>query len=269
MKAILTDVTRCIGCHKCVNACVKENNLGPQTHDRWTEGDGLSAQRFTAIVREGQFFVRKQCRHCIEPACVASCPVGALQKTAEGPVIYDKSRCLGCRYCMMACPFGIPRYEWKSPVPYVRKCTMCYESRTRHGKQPACTEACPTQATIFGEREALLDEAKKRIAAGQQKYMQKIDGEHEVGGTCVIYLSPVPLDVLLVGRQLDNRPLPDRTMLAMSMVPPAFVGMGALMGGLYWIIGRRNRLAKDQKQESHEAHQAPPPATEKEPSSVK
>ncbi len=243
MKAILTDVTKCIGCNRCVEACIKENSLAEFAPYRWLAADGLSGQRFTSILRHGGYFVRKQCRHCLEPACVSACPVGALQRTPEGAVIYDGGKCLGCRYCMMACPFGIPRYLWESAVPYVRKCTMCYTTRVSQGRQPACTEACPTQATIFGEREELIEEARRSMAKNPGLYQAGLIGEKDVGGTAVLYLSPVPLDLLWVGRKLDERPLPDRTRTAMMAVPPVFVGMGALMGGLYWIIERRKRLA--------------------------
>ena len=242
MKAILTDVSKCIGCEKCVAACVVENRLADSVSYRWTSGDGLSAERFTAVVHRGASYVRKQCRHCVEPACVSACPVGALRRTPEGPVVCDRSKCLGCRYCMMACPFGIPRYEWAAAVPYVRKCTMCYASRVTHGRQPACTEACPTQATVFGERDALLAEAHRRIAAAPGTYRPRVCGEADVGGTCVLYVSPIDLEFLSLGRCQEGRVLPRLTMTAMAAVPPAFVGMGAIMGGLYWIIGRRQKL---------------------------
>ncbi len=243
MKAILTDVTKCIGCEKCVAACATENKLEAPLPARWTRGDGLSGERFTAVVHENGANVRKQCRHCIEPACASACPVGALHKTAEGPVVYDKEKCLGCRYCMMACPFGIPRYQWGSAVPYVRKCTMCYENRVKQGRQPACTEACPTQATIFGERAPLLAEAHKRIGEAPEKYRPVVWGETDAGGTGVIYVSPVPLDFLNVGRSVESQALPRLTANAMAAVPPVFVSMGAIMGGVRWVIGRRMKLA--------------------------
>jgi len=246
MKAILTDVTLCIGCEECVRACRIENRLGEERPYRWIRTDDrLSADRFTSIVRKDGYFVRKQCRHCLEPACVTACPVGALHKTPEGPVVYDPKKCLGCRYCMMACPFGIPRYSWYSPAPYIRKCTMCYETRIRKGLQPACTEACPTNATIFGERDELLKEAHERISENPERYLPKVFGQTEVGGTAVMYLSPVELDILALGLPVGDDPLPVRTLPAMMAVPPVFVGMGVLMAGLYWVIERRNRLRSD------------------------
>ena len=169
-KAILTDTTLCIGCEKCVEACRRENKLGEDKPRPWKMRiDDLSATRYTTIVRRpGSRFVRQQCRHCRQPACVSACLVGALQKTPEGPVIYDPDRCIGCRYCMMACPYGIPRYDWDKPVPYVRKCTLCY-ARLGQGREPACVEACPTKATIFGARDDLLAEAHRRIRRNPRK----------------------------------------------------------------------------------------------------
>ncbi len=242
MKAILTDVTKCIGCLECVAACKEANGLEMDAPRQWQRNDGLSALNWTSIIRKpDNRFVRKQCRHCLEPACAASCPVGALHKTPEGPVIYDSDKCLGCRYCMMACPYGIPRYDWDKIVPYVRKCTMCH-SRILDGQTPACTAACPTGATIFGERDELLRIAAERIRQEPHKYIQTIYGEKEFGGTLVLYISDIDLSFLAYGSRIDDKPLPRKTAPAMKAVPFAFLGMGAVMYGLHWIIDRRRRL---------------------------
>ncbi len=244
-KAILTDVTKCIGCLKCVSACKEVNHLGMDVPRIWDKNDGLSAENWTSIIaKPDNHYVRKQCRHCIEPACVSVCPVGALQRTELGPVIYDSGKCMGCRYCMMACPFGIPRYDWDKTVPHVEKCIMCYD-RIKDGKQPACTEACPEHATIFGDRAALLKEAHKRITENPGKYINRVWGEHEVGGTSVLYISDIDLDFLTYQTQPVDRPLPKETAAAMDAVPYAFVGMGGLMLGLNWIIRRRMKLSED------------------------
>ena len=134
--AILTDTTNCIGCNECAIACKKVNHLPADMPRRWDLEDGLSARNWTSVVEgPNHAYARQQCRHCLEPACVASCPVGALSKTEIGAVVYDSSRCMGCRYCMMACPYGIPRYDWDQAVPYIRKCILCY-SRIR-ARRPA------------------------------------------------------------------------------------------------------------------------------------
>jgi formate dehydrogenase iron-sulfur subunit len=243
MRAILTDTTKCVGCEKCVAACKKENGLAEDIPFTWRLDDGLNSTRWTTIVRRpGGVFVRKQCRHCIEPACASACPVGALHASGNGPVVYDPAKCMGCRYCMMACPFGIPRYQWEAAVPYVKKCTMCV-SRQEEGKQPACTEACPTEATIFGDRDELVAEARRRIGAEPARYVDAVFGETDVGGTCVLYVSGIDLGFLHLGNETGEKPMPERTRYAMGAVPFAFIGMGALMGGLYWVIGRRNELA--------------------------
>ena len=188
MKAILTDVTRCIGCELCVAKCKEINKLGVDRPWPWLSPDRLSAARWTTVItRPGSRYVRKHCQHCLDPACVAACPVAALRRTPEGAVIYDVSVCLGCRYCMNACPFGIPRYNWESARPAIQKCNLCHP-RILEGKKPGCVEVCPTEATIFGDREELLAEARRRLQAEPDRYIHKIWGEHEVGGTSVLYL---------------------------------------------------------------------------------
>jgi formate dehydrogenase iron-sulfur subunit len=237
--AILTDTTLCIGCNECTLACKKANHLEPDVPRRWDLDDGLSARNWTSVV-EGpdRSFVRKQCRHCLEPACVSACPVGALSRTDIGAVVYDSAKCMGCRYCMMACPYGIPRYDWDQAVPYVRKCILCYD-RIRAGGQPACTDACPTKATIFGDRDLLLAEARRRIRENPGRYVDRVWGEHEIGGTSVLYISNVDLSFLTHGIQLGSVPVPERTKAAMHAVPFAFTGVVAVMAGLNWIIDRR------------------------------
>ncbi len=237
--AILTDTTKCIGCNQCGIACKRVNHLAPDAPRRWDLDDGLSARNWTSIV-EGpkRTFARKQCRHCLEPACVSACPVGALSKTSIGAVVYDSAKCMGCRYCMMACPYGIPRYDWELTVPYVRKCILCYD-RIREGGQPACTEACPTKTTIFGDRGVLLTEAHRRIAVSPGLYVNKVWGEHDLGGTSVLYISNVDLSFLAAGSPAGSSPLPETTALAMHAVPFAFTGVVGAMAGLNWIINRR------------------------------
>lgn len=246
--AILTDVTRCVGCLECVAACKREYGLEYDVPRTWQNNDGLSARNWTSVLqKDTNRFVRKQCRHCLEPACASACPVGALHKTDLGPVVYDRDKCLGCRYCMMACPYAIPRYDWAETIPYVRKCILCYD-RIANGQQPACTAACPYEATVFGDRDALLAEARRRIAAHPQKYIDHIWGEHEVGGSSVLYISDIDLGFLCYQPNLQTV-LPRTTETAMKSVPYAFVGMGGAMLGLHWIIKRREKLAKHDDEE--------------------
>ena len=244
--AILTDTTLCTGCEECVKACKEINHLGKDRSRRWNGAiDDLSATRFTTIVRQrGGLFVRRQCRHCQSPACVSACIVGALQKTDEGPVIYDDKKCIGCRYCMLACPYGIPRYEWDEAIPYVRKCTFCYD-KIMSGEldRPACVAACPQNATIFGTRDDMIREAKNRIAASPGKYWQdRVIGETEVGGTSVLYISDRPLDFLAWKADIGDRPLPELTAASLKMVPPTILVVGGVMAAVWWVIGRRMEM---------------------------
>ena len=160
--AILIDTTLCNGCEICIDACKKENGLGP---DRLWPGqakiDDLSASRYSTIdPRPGGHFVRKMCRHCLDPACVSACLVNAMQKTPEGPVIYDPSRCMGCRYCMVACPYDIPvMWEGKSS-----KCDGCKATVTAGG-EPWCVKTCPSSALMYGPREEIKAEVHRRAEA--------------------------------------------------------------------------------------------------------
>ncbi len=272
-KAILTDVTKCIGCERCVQGCVEQNKLPREIPTRYRGDDGLSARRFTSIMRisgreEGTWRnVRRQCMHCVEPTCAAACLVGAFTKTADGAVSYDASKCIGCRYCMLACPFGIPRYEYDKALPYVRKCKMNDECRVEGGL-PACVAACPTKATIFGPRDELLKEARRRIAAAPDRYIDHIWGEHEFGGTSVMYISDVPLGSTLripTDEELREMRVPQ---LADSSVPHMmhdwvlvtpfqFATVSVGLAGV-WFMRRRARLmAEEQGGEKHEAEAAP------------
>jgi formate dehydrogenase iron-sulfur subunit len=254
--SLLTDVTKCIGCNECVKACREANDLPPDKPWRWLNKiTDLSSARWTTINRVdadgGDRFVRRHCRHCLEPACVEACIVGALQKSPEGAVIYDRDICIGCRYCMIACPFEIPRYSWEDTVPYVQKCDFCYERVQQEGKLPACVEACPAEATIFGEREELLAEARRRLASEPGKYIQRIWGEREVGGTSVLYVSDVNINLTDLDAPIsDETPMPERTFKILHHMPEVFVEMAVVMGGIYWVIERRDRLALERAAEA-------------------
>ncbi len=243
---ILTDVTKCIGCEACVRACKELNGTGEDRPWPWQDRiDDLSATRWTTVDRLSRDrYVRRQCRHCLDPACASACPVGALTKSPEGAVVYDPSICMGCRYCMMACPFRIPRYSWDSAAPEVRKCILCHD-RVQSGEieEPGCTAACPTGATVFGrDRDALLAMAHQRIRAAPGRYLPHVYGETEAGGTGVLTISDV--DIRLPPT-VPEEPLPERTAGAMHAVPFAFVGMGAAMIGFRWFLGRRDRLREE------------------------
>ena len=251
--AILTDVTRCIGCEECVAACQRTNGTGPDAPFAW-QGDpsALSASRWTTLVETGDRFVRVHCRHCLDPSCAAACPVGALHRTPEGPVAYNPEICMGCRYCMVACPFAMTRYEWGSATPRVRKCILCYDKvRSGELEQPACTGACPKEATVFGERNALLAEARRRIAAAPGRYLDHVWGEHEVGGTSVLYVSDVDLEAAGWPRRLGSEARPVLARKVLHTVPYTFFGVAAAMYGVHWTLDRRRKVAAAEKTGPH------------------
>ncbi len=238
-KALLYDATLCIDCKQCEQACAEHNKL---PYDDKIAAEQQSAHKFTVVLAKEDKFMRRLCMNCNDPACVSVCPVAALRKTSAGPVIYDVSRCMGCRYCMIACPFGVPRYEWNSINPKVQKCTMCAD-RVLAGKQTACAEACPTGATKFGERSELLAEARQRLRDNPGKYVDHIYGEHEVGGTSVLLLSSVPFEEFGYRTDLPTDPLPNRTFIVQKQIP-AFVPLWAsVLGGIWWITHRRAEVA--------------------------
>lgn len=236
-KALLIDFTKCIGCNACVYACKEENNL-PEKEEK-----DLSATTYTVVKEKEGVFFRRLCMHCNDPACASVCPVKAFEKTPNGPVIYHSKKCIGCRYCIQACPFAVPTYEWKSTKPLVKKCTMCAE-RQKKGKITACAEACPTEATIFGDRNELLKEARRRIKENPDLYVNHIYGEKEIGGTSVLFLSSVPFEKLGFRTDLTEEPLPLLTWKIMSKIPNYVVVSGVFLYGIYWIINRRMELAE-------------------------
>lgn len=241
-KAILFDVTRCIGCKACEVACKDQNHL-PENDDT-----KLTARTWNIVQQYGELYVRRFCMHCQTPTCVSVCPVGAFVKRDDGVVLYDENKCIGCRYCMAACPFQVPKYEWDSTLPRVQKCIMC-ASRLQKGEQPACTEICPTAASLFGERDELLQEARQRIQANPGQYVDHIYGEKEVGGTSVIYLSNVPFAELGFDTNLTTDPLPSLTWYVLSKIPNLVSIGGVMLFGIWWIINRRITLERQRVQQ--------------------
>ncbi len=187
--------------------------------------------------------------HCLEPACVSACPVGALQKLPWGPVIYKVERCIGCRYCMMACPFKIPKYEWESLNPRVGKCDLCIH-RTSKGQETACSYVCPTGATTSGPRAELIDRAWRRIKRYKDRYIPHIYGVEEVGGTSTLILSDRPFSDLGYRTDILNKPLPQLTWNVLDKLPNLVLTGGIFLGGMYWIINRRMHLMEHPEDEN-------------------
>jgi formate dehydrogenase iron-sulfur subunit len=261
-KSILIDTTRCVGCQRCVVACKLVNGLLKTSRGDFLTTDALraltpdtdlpmdesgdeqlSAHALNVVQSHGEVYVRRFCMHCQDPTCVSVCPVGAFRKTAAGPVVYAEDRCMGCRYCMVACPFGVPRYEWEKVwAPRVKKCHMC-TPRQAKGLRPACTEVCPVQAGVFGERDDLLREAENRLRQEPTKYVQRIYGKQEVGGTSVLYLSAVPFEALGLPANLPSEALPGYTYRVLSKIPDLVPLAGAALAGIWWITRRREEVA--------------------------
>jgi formate dehydrogenase iron-sulfur subunit len=253
IKALLYDATICIGCKQCEVGCAQENNL--PYGDAVAAEEKQSEHKYTVVLTKGDKFMRKLCMNCQDPACASACPVAALKKSAAGPVTYDADRCMGCRYCMLACPFNVPKYEWGKVLPKVRKCTMCSE-RVARGKQTACAEICPTGATKFGDRDELIAEAQQRIRDNPGKYVNHIYGLNEVGGTSVLLLSSVPFNEFGYPQDHLEEPMPALTFRVISRVPDVVTLGGVLLGGVWWITNRRVDVAaaegKPQKSSSEE-----------------
>ena len=218
---VLVDTTSCIGCRRCEWAC-NEWNKNPNQPMKSLDDKKvcdkprkLNPQSFTVVNRfkspkaAAPVYVKRQCMHCEDPACLSACFVHAFTKTRNGSVVYNPDVCVGCRYCMVACPFDIPTYEYNDPItPRIRKCTFCFDRTSKEGRVPACVEMCPTETLIFGKRNELVKLAHQRINMHPRTYIDHVYGEHEVGGTSWLYLSGVPFEELGLRTDLGNQPIP-------------------------------------------------------------
>ena len=244
---LLFDATRCVGCGACSAACKEQNQL-PATIEAVP-----TAYTWTVVQKRSGLNVRSLCMHCLEPTCVSVCPVAALQKSALGPVTYDGAKCIGCRYCIMACPFSVPKYQWDRAIPVVGKCVMCID-RVKAGLATACASVCPTGATQYGERDALIAEARARIAAKPSGYVDHIYGIEEAGGTGVLMLSSVPFEQIGMKTNLPRQALPILTWEVLSKVPVFVAVAAAGLYGVFWITKRRDDVAAaEHSPEGHES----------------
>lgn len=249
-NAILYDSTRCGGCQTCEFSCAEANGL-PDPTDEVKAGvvRNTDDQHRTVVnafaASTGEAYLKKQCMHCNEPACAAACLTKAMYKTKEGPVIWREDKCMGCRYCMVSCPFDIPKFEYASPNPKIVKCSMCYERLTA-GRKPACVENCPAEALVFGTRRELIKEARKRISETPEAYYDHIYGEHEAGGTGFLYLSAVPFEELGL-KAVQNGSYPSLSKGFLYSVPAVFVLWPAILLGLR--EATKNNHSKDNQNE--------------------
>lgn len=234
---LLFDATRCIGCGSCASACKEQNKLPGEVEERTT------AYTWTTVKPVEGTYMRKLCMHCQVPTCASVCPVGALTKSAEGPVVYDAKKCMGCRYCMMACPFDVPKYQWDRPVPIIGKCILC-AGRITKGESTACATACPVGATIFGKRDDLIRDAQDRIKQNPTGYVDHVYGLTEAGGTSVLMISSVPFEKLGLKNDLPSEPPALRTWQVLSNIPSFVAVWGVFLYGIHWITARRDEVAK-------------------------
>ncbi|TNF37377.1 MAG: 4Fe-4S dicluster domain-containing protein [Deltaproteobacteria bacterium] len=245
---VLVDLSVCEGCHACEEACNEQNGL-PKPEAPFDAEAPLGVKRrpggstFTVVstypdpAHRGEVVnVKTQCMHCLEPTCASACPVGAFTRTPEGAVVYDETICMGCRYCVAACPFGVPHYEFESAFsPRVQKCVLCLSRIREDGLVPACVDACPAEATTFGKRADLIKLARRKLLDPDEGYVDHIYGEREAGGTSWLYISKVPFEALGFPMNLEMQPYINLTKGAVKAVPlvlvlgPAFLmGMNAL-----------------------------------------
>jgi formate dehydrogenase iron-sulfur subunit len=232
----LIDASRCIDCRSCLVACSVENNV-PMEHTRiWINETGVVGQ-FPELERYSAPF---HCMHCIDPSCVSACTVGALQLNKDGIVIYDNERCIGCRYCMYACPFKVPNFEWEKRLALIIKCDLCV-NRLEGGQQPACAATCPTQAIQFGTREGMLDLAHARINSQPDRYIDHVYGEFENGGTSTFYISPVPFEDLGFPAAEQGESPAHFNRLVTHGTPTVAAGVALGMSAIYLAIERQGK----------------------------
>ena len=247
---VLVDTTLCVGCRSCERACNEINKDLPRRSSGWFQDSSvfekrrrMSADSYTIVNRYNgsgkPHFAKFQCMHCMDPACVSACIVGALTKEPNGAVRYDPWKCIGCRYCMVACPFQVPAYEYGNALtPQVRKCTFCFEQRTSKGKMPACVESCPMEVMTFGERKGLIQLGKRRIRKNPELYIPHIYGENEVGGTAWLYLSSLPfgkMDLPKLGYiSTPSYTEPIQHAIFKHFIPP--IALFSVLGILMWFL---------------------------------
>jgi formate dehydrogenase iron-sulfur subunit len=259
-KGVLVDLGRCVGCRSCEAACNKEQGLPEpeigfddlsifdQTNEdgkrRPDENAYTVVNQYDSPLLNHPLFRKIQCNHCLEPACLTACFVNAYTKTPEGAVIYDPDVCVGCRTCMIACPFSIPAFRYTSAFdPRIMKCIFCYDSRLSKDLPPACVEACPMEALTFGDRKTLLRIARKRMRENPERYVQHIYGEFEAGGTSWLYLSPVPFEHAGFDIHVPKQPIINYVKDFLAIVPMVLTIWPGLFAG-FFLLSRRTANAK-------------------------
>jgi formate dehydrogenase iron-sulfur subunit len=244
-RGVLYDAARCKGCRGCEYDCAEANGLPEPPPNKEIKGLRKTDDKHRTVVNEfktseGIVYAKTQCMHCNEPACAAACLTQAMTKTKDGPVIWRSDKCMGCRYCMVSCPFDIPKFEFHSANPKIEKCTMCYETRVKKGELPACVDNCPNEALMFGTRRELIQEARRRMFEKPDLYYDQIYGEHEAGGTSWLIISPVPFKEIGINTSLQKESYPALTKGFLYTVPSVFVLVPALLLGIQQATKKEN-----------------------------
>lgn len=296
---LLYDGTLCIGCKACIAACKEANDMPPEptplvgedghAEALWDAPLDISGSTLNVIkayrngtgenkdqVENGYAFTKQSCFHCVDPSCVSACPVSAMTKDPiNGIVSYSVDACIGCRYCVAACPFGVPRFTYDTPKPHISKCQLC-KHRMADGGYSACAEVCPTGATLYGKVKDLKAEIerRKKLAPGTYtrfprgriggddwyagpvgKYVEHVYGEHEIGGTQVLHLSGVPFELL------DKPVLPDVAPASKSETIQHGLYYGLIAPGTFLAIlvaaARRNMLSAEEKKKTEPRKEEP------------
>lgn len=245
--AVLYDATRCVGCQSCEVACAEANGLPePDPEDypmpgiiRKTNKDRRTVVNAFEHEDWGEIYAKRQCMHCSQPACASACLTKAMFKTEEGPVIWRDKKCMGCRYCMVSCPFDVPKFDYHSANPDICKCDMCFD-RQQEGKLPVCVDNCPAEALTFGSRREMIKEARRRIHENPDLYHDGIYGEHEAGGTSWLYLSPVPFDQIGLDTKVQKASYPELTKGFLYSVPSVFILWPAMLLGIHNATKNKN-----------------------------
>jgi len=259
---LLHDTTLCVGCRSCEVACKEVNDLPPvegpvddpkvfDTVRRTTDTSLTVVNEYVEATDDRPPVYRKlQCMHCNEPCCATVCLVHAFEKTPEGPVLYHPELCMGCRYCVMACPYYALAYQYEDPLtPKVMRCTMCYD-RIKEGKLPGCAEACPMGAITFGKRDELIKIARERIRKNPERYLDHIFGEHEFGGTSWMVLAGTPFGELDLDEDVTSEPLPAIATSYLGVVPLVVTIYPGLLMGMYAFSKRHEAVAKAEREEA-------------------
>ena len=287
-KGVLTDLTKCIGCNSCVVACKMYNNnqwiddRSPRPAPTSGQDAKLADENWTVVRKcrvsaktgerispdvpirsdgsEVWRYIKEQCLHCKDPACVSSCFATAFRTTELGPVVYHPNLCVGCRYCMLACPFNIPKFEWGKALPMLTKCTMCSD-RVENGDAPACVSVCPTDVMKFGNYDELLAEAK-HIVSTDNRYIDHIYGKDEAGGTQWIYISDKPFETLGFITNVPKKDIPAYTRGFTTKSVYVGVTWATILAGLYVFMGWRDKRKTEAQRNAEEQQKTAPQNTE-------